>query len=140
MRSQTKARASAPRTGKLCPREAGASPIFPVGKALTGSYSRNPGRTGISSGSLGHHRATAHQEECAKLPKRLQHAHTLTWEQLGGTRVVAPQRGGCEARSVNPTVQARSTGRRGHSPRSSLPLGQAESRRAQNSRDATAPS
>ena len=36
MRSQAKAGASVPRTGKLCPGEAGSSPIFLGGKALQG--------------------------------------------------------------------------------------------------------
>ena len=40
MRSWTKAKASVPRTEKPHLGEAGASAIFPVGKALTGRWSR----------------------------------------------------------------------------------------------------
>ena len=54
VRSQDKTGTSAPRTGKPHPGEAGPSPIFPDGKALTGSWSRIPGGEGMPSCYLGH--------------------------------------------------------------------------------------
>ena len=86
-------------------------------------------------------------------------AHALTRELLGGARAAAPQRGlrgpgssSGAAWAVAPAEKAAqpgarfqqrrpgSTGRRGHCPGPTLPLRQAEARRAQDSKDAPAPS
>ena len=102
MRCWAKARASAPRTGKLCPGEAGASPIFPGGKAPEGSWSRTPGWWGCPRAPWNTNRHLRTQETApypvAELLKRLQ-GPRLDPEQLGGARAAAPHGGGCEARS-----------------------------------------
>ena len=102
MRCWAKARASAPRTGKLCPGEAGASPIFLGGKAPAGSWSRTPGWWGCPRAPWNTNRHLRTQETApypaAELPKRLQ-GPRLNLKQLRGARAAAPHGGGCEARS-----------------------------------------
>ena len=84
--------------------------------------------------------------ECADLPKELQRAHgwtleqfSLTQEQLGGARAAALQRRlhGRERESNSAGRRAQGTGIQ---PRIRLPPGQAEAGRAQDSKDAPAPS
>ena len=88
---------SVPRTGELPPGEGGASPIFPSGKALTGSWSRTPSGQGCAQAPWDTNRATEPQGECTELPEGLQHVHALTREQLRGSRAVALWRGCCRA-------------------------------------------
>ena len=102
MRCWAKDRTSAPRTGKLCPGEAGASPIFPGGKAPGGSWSRMPGWWGCPRAPWNTNRHLRTQETApypaAELPKRLQ-GPRLDLEELGGAWAAAPHGGGSEARS-----------------------------------------
>ena len=77
----------------------------------------------------------------AELPKGLQRAHSWTWEQLGGSSGTGSARKGLHGReheSNSAGQGAQDAGDTAQDPAS--PPGQAEARRAQDSKDTPAPS
>ena len=137
MRSRAKAGVSVPRTGDPRPREAGASPIFLGGKASQG-VGAGPQKSG----------------DALRLPE------TLTEQLCPGESALSSLKG-CSVAPLDPGAAQRgsdgssaerwlcggaqiqqrrpgSTGHQGHSPGSDLHPGQAEARKAQDSKDTPA--